>query len=200
MALWFLLKAAASLLAVCFMLRAYLQFAKLHPMNPLSQVVFRITDWLSIPMRRLFPPNAKTDWGSLFAAVLVSLALATFRFLMVSLDPELVSSGPVVRPFGLVLIIALVWLVGWWLKFLIVLVIAEALLSWFSKNTTAAALRPVLRLLLRPLIEPIARRMPERQPWGLDFSPIIAFLILQVLVSFQASLEASVLKALLAAA
>jgi uncharacterized protein YggT (Ycf19 family) len=42
--------------------------------------------------------------------------------------------------------------------------------------------------------------MPDRQPWGLDFSPIIAFLILQVLVSFQASFEASVLKALLAAA
>ncbi|MGA0953638.1 MAG: YggT family protein, partial [Burkholderiaceae bacterium] len=84
--------------------------------------------------------------------------------------------------------------------FLIVLVIAEALLSWFSKSYTAAALRPVVRLLLRPLVDPIARRMPERQPWGLDFSPIIAFLILQVLVGFQASLEAAVLKALLGTA
>jgi uncharacterized protein YggT (Ycf19 family) len=50
---------------------------------------------------------------------------------------------------------------------------------------------------LRPVIEPIARRMPERQPWGLDFSPIIAFLILQLFISLQASLESSVLKALL---
>lgn len=196
MAVWLLLKTLGSLFAVTCILRAYLQFAKLHPMNPLSQLVFRVTDWLVIPLRRLFPPQSKMDWGSIAAGMIVAVLLAIIKFLIISLDPEVAQLGPIVRPFGLVFILALIWLIGWTLKLGVVLVLAQAILSLFSSSQTAAAIRPVLSLLVVPLMRPIQQWLPNPRRGGLDFSPIFLFLILQVLLSIQAWMEAGVSQAL----
>jgi YggT family protein len=58
-------------------------------------------------------------------------------------------------------------------------IIIRALLSWFSG---VGALQPVARFFNKitdPLIEPIRRRMPFMG--GVDFSPIIAILLIWVL-------------------
>lgn len=196
MTVWFVLKALGSIFSVACLLRAYLQVAKLHPMNPLSQMVFRFTDWLVIPLRRLFPPQSRIDWGSLAAATLVAVILAVVEFLWRGLDPALTQQGPVVRPFGLVFILALIWLVGWGAQLLVVLVLAQAVLGLFSRNLTAAALRPVLEVLVRPLVQPIRQRMRPVGRGGLDFSPIVVFITLQIVLGLQGLAEHLVHQAL----
>jgi YggT family protein len=193
---WFLLKALGSIFSVACLLRAYLQWAKLHPMNPLSQMVFRFTDWLVIPLRRLFPPQSKLDWGSLASATLVAIVLAIVEFLWVTLDPALALQGPVVRPFGLVFILALIWVCGWAMQLAVVLLLAQAVLGLFSRNPTAASIRPVLTVLVKPLIRPVWKLTGTPKPGSLDFSPIAVFLVLQLALSLQGWLENLVHQAL----
>lgn len=196
MSAWFVLKALGSIFAFACLLRAYLQLAKLHPMNPLSQMVFRFTDWIVIPLRRLFPPQSKLDWGSLAAATLVAVILAIVEFLWMTLDPALARQGPIVRPFGLVFILALIWLFGWALQLGVVLLLAQAILGLFSRNLTAAAIRPVLDVLVRPMIRPLWRITGTPRPGSLDFSPIVVFVILQLILALQEWLEQLVHQAL----
>lgn len=198
MSAWFLLKALGSIFSVACLLRAYLQWAKLHPMNPLSQMVFRFTDWLVIPLRRLFPPQTKLDWGSLAAATSVAIVLAIVEFLWVTLDPAVAQQGPMVRPFGLVFILALIWVCGWAIQLAVVLLLAQAILGLFSQNPTAAAIRPVLTVLVKPLIQPVWRLAGRPKTGSLDFSPIIVFIVLQLLLSLQGWLEGIVHHALFA--
>lgn len=198
MTVWFILKALGSIFSVACLLRAYLQVAKLHPMNPLSQMLFRFTDWLIIPLRRLFPPQSRIDWGSLAAATLVAVILAIIEFLWRSLDPALTQQGPVVRPFGLVFILALIWLVGWGAQLLVVLLLAQAVLGLFSRNPTAASLRPVFEVLVRPMVRPIQRWIGTVGRGGLDFSPIVVFILLQIVLSLQGWAEQMVHQALFA--
>ncbi len=196
MSIWFVLKALGSIFSVACLLRAYLQFAKLHPMNPLSQMVFRFTDWLVIPLRRLFPPQTTIDWGSLAAATLVAVFLAIVEFLWITLDPAVAQQGPVVRPFGLVFILALIWVVGWGLQLAVVLLLAQAILSLLSRNRTAASIRPVLSVLIKPLVRPIWKFTGTPRPGSLDFSPIIVFIALQLVLSLHEWLEQTVHRAL----
>ncbi|MGA0816438.1 MAG: hypothetical protein ACO3OX_03505, partial [Burkholderiaceae bacterium] len=54
---WILAKALFSLVCIASMLRAYLLWLRMPPMNPISQLVFRVTNW--IVLRHLLPTNQK---------------------------------------------------------------------------------------------------------------------------------------------
>ena len=90
----------------------------------------------------------------------------------------------------------MIWLVGWGAQLLVVLLLAQAVLGLFSRNLTAAALRPVLEVLVRPLVQPIRQRMRPVGRGGLDFSPIVVFIALQIVLGLQGLAEHLVHQAL----
>ncbi len=164
-----LIETLGSLLAVACVLRAYAHRVHLNPRNPISQFVSALTDWLVLPLRRLVAPSRTMDWASVLAAVLVTTLTAVLFFLVVG--------GVTVPNPGRVLFLAVVWLVRWTVYLMIGLVILQAILSWVNPF---APLAPAIQQLTQPFLAPIRKVVPLIG--GVDLSPLVLILVLQVLL------------------
>lgn len=179
--LWFLIDTIGSLLAVACLLRAYMHWLGVASRDPIGHFVIAITDWLVKPLRRVLPASRQWDWGSLGAAILVAVLMAVAYVLIAGL-----SAAPV---FGLVVLTAVYWLIKWSIWVLIVVVIAQAVLSWVNPH---APIAPTLNALSYPFLRPLRRWVPL--VGGIDLSPLVLILLLQVLLVFvQSTLGAYVL-------
>ncbi len=165
----FLLSTLFTLFGAALLLRAWLQFVRMSPYNPVSSAVMQATNWLVLPLRRAIPGTRGIDWASIVAALLASLV---YVVLMVW------STG--IEPLGIMpalLIVAVLTLIKWALNLIIWMTILMALLSWLNPRSPAM---PVLYAVTAPFLNPIRRFMP--QFGGLDLSPILLFVIVQVLL------------------
>lgn len=77
------------------------------------------------------------------------------------------------------LLYRLVGFVGWLLDIYTWIIIAAALISWVSPDPYNPIVR-FLRLVTEPVLRPIRRLLPPYQI-GLDFSPLLAILLIQFL-------------------
>lgn len=198
---WLTIKTVGSLFVVACALRAYLQAVRLHAQNPLSRMTFQMTDWIVLPMRRLIPGFGGVDWASVLAALLLSVLMAVLYFFLMSwgLLSDAGGSQKPVRPFGWLVALAALWALKWSLQLAVVILIVGVLMSWFAP---IHPLKPVFDLLSAPLLAPFRRLFGGRgQPvgrssssTGLDFSPIAAFLLLQIAGAVIAEFEMSVMR------
>lgn len=196
---WMLLKAIAGLLSVACLLRAYLQWLRVSPSNPLSQLCLRLTNWLVIPLRRVIPPLGGLDAASLFAAFLIALAAASVKWALFSVPiGSMVDTTASAIPSPIAwLLLAVAWTLGWWLRFLVLLVIANVLMSWFGASPAAAQIRPVLAAMAEPFMGPVRNLLHRGRPSGLDFSPLLVFFVLQVMLSVHEQFEQALSMAML---
>ncbi len=179
--LWFLIDTIGSLLAIACLLRGYMHWLGVTSRDPIGHFVVAITDWLVKPLRRVVPVSRQWDWASLSAALLIAVLMAVTFVLIAGM-----SQAPV---FGMVLLTAVYWLIKWSIWVLIIVVIAQAVLSWVNPH---APIAPTLEALSRPFLAPIRRLMPLIG--GIDLSPLVLILLLQVLLVFvQSTLGAGVL-------
>ena len=198
---WLTIKTIGSLFVVACALRAYLQAVRLHAQNPLSRMTFQMTDWIVLPMRRLIPGFGGVDWASVLAALLLSVLMAVLYFFLMSwgLMSDAGGSQKPVRPFGWLVALAALWALKWSLQLAVVILIVGVLMSWFAP---IHPLKPVFDLLSAPLLAPFRRLFGGRAQsvgrsgsgTGLDFSPIAAFLLLQIAGAVIAELEMSVMR------
>lgn len=174
-----LLDSAASVVVFALLLRALMQWVRLHPRNPLAPFVFSVTDWAVRPLRRLVPGFGGIDWASLLAAFLVAIALNVLLLLLSwATMGEMAASmslGRVVWSFGLTA--ALVWLLKSAVYLMMGIVLLQVILSWVNPHAPIAA---VLDELSRPFLDPIRRFVPT--VGQVDLTPLVFFLILQILM------------------
>ena len=180
-----LLEVAAGLIAGTCLLRLYMQYQRI-PMsvrsgNPLAKFIFALTDWLVLPLRRVIPAVGRWDMASLAGAFLVQLAQFVVLWTLTGMTASLLSVV-VLAAFGLVRM-AISGMTG--------LVIVYAILSWVQTQSVAA---DFLERLALPLLIPIRRVMPL--VGGIDLSPLVLLLILQVAGIVLGSIQAAVLFAL----
>jgi YggT family protein len=164
-ALIFLITTLADLYMLTFLLRFIMQWVRASYYNPLSQFVFKVTNPLVVPARRLLPSVKGLDTPTL--AVLLLLELAFTFFLMT------LAGWPVTIP-GL-LLYSLFRLVSLTLLFYIGALFIYVLLSWFGdrgRNPMAV----LLGELVEPLLRPVRRLIPPIG--GLDIAPLIVTLLL----------------------
>ena len=128
--------------------------------------MFRLTDWVVLPLRRVLPGLGGYDWASLVGAFLVAL---------LSIGLELAVRS--VFAVELWLLLAAVSVVHWILYGLIILLFVEVIFSWVNPH---APLAPMLRAMNEPLMRPLRRFIPPIG--GIDLSPLVAFLILRIAV------------------
>lgn len=172
-ALEFLLDTLLSLLTLAFLLRCYLQLTGAPFHNPFSQSVIAFTNFAVRPLRRFIPSIGWLDTASLLLALLTQLLLQlTIVWLR---DFPLLVAGPQV--FLALLGLAAVGIIKLTLYLLLYAVIIQAVLSWINPHTPLA---PVLDSLTRPLLRPLRRRMPYTA--GVDLSPLVVFIIVQLLL------------------
>ncbi len=176
-----LLETAASLLAFCLLLRALMQWVRIHPSNPLSPFIFSMTDWLVKPLRKGVPGYGGIDWASIFGAFVVSFAL---HIVLVLLTVGLSSGGP---GFGslitLTIPIAIFWVLRNVAYLLMGIVLIQVILSWVNPFSPIAS---ILNELSRPFLEPLRRVLPTIG--NVDLSPLVFFLILQIVMMVLQSL------------
>ena len=63
----------STLLAGVLLLRFWMQAVRVRPPFSLGQFMFRMTDWLVLPLRRVLPGLGGFDWASLVGGLLIAL-------------------------------------------------------------------------------------------------------------------------------
>jgi YggT family protein len=180
-----LLEVAAGLIAGTCLLRLYMQYQRI-PMsvrsgNPLAKFIFALTDWLVLPLRRVIPSVGRWDMASLVGAFLVQLAQFVILWALTGMTASMLSVV-VLAAFGLVRM-AISGMTG--------LVIIYAILSWVQTQSVGA---DFLERLVMPVLIPIRRVVPL--VGGIDLSPLVLLLILQVAGIVLGSIQAAVLFAI----
>ena len=151
------------------LLRCYLQYLKfnLSPRsgNPIGLYLMPLTNWLVIPLRKLIPSVGRVDSACILGAYLIVLAkLLLLGLLLGSIPPILnLLIGSVLELIGLVLSI------------LVVLIIANVVLSWVGRGSPT---QYMLAEILNPMLAPIKRILPSMGP--LDLSPLILLVAIQI--------------------
>lgn len=154
----------AGLLGGCLLLRFWMQVVRVRPPFAIAQFVFRLTDWLVRPLRKILPGAGGYDWASLVGAYLIAVLGAAAAWW--------------VTPFfslRIVFILALLNLVTWVVYGFMGLLILEVIFSWVNPH---APLAPVVHALNQPLLRPLRRIIPPLG--GIDLSVLVAFLLLQI--------------------
>jgi YggT family protein len=175
----FLLDVAAGLLGGACLLRLYMQYQRIGFGNPIGRFVFALTDWLVLPLRRVLPAIGRVDTASLVGAWLLQLAQYGLLYLLAGrgAGAELL---PVLALFGLVRLV---------LSSLTGLMIVYAILSWVRSDSPIS---DVIDRLCAPLLRPLRRVLPL--VGGVDLSPLVLLLLLQVGAIVLASLQGAVLR------
>ncbi|WP_374357703.1 YggT family protein [Chitinimonas sp.] len=174
-ALSFLVRNLAGFFILNLLLRFYLQVARASFAHPLAQFTVKLTNFAVLPMRRIVPSMGGYDSATLLLAWL-SCAVMELSLLMLSHLPftPLSSNGLI----GLALL-AILALLQFSLYLLFGAVVMQAILSWVNPYNP---LSPILDALTRPYLLPIRRILPSMG--GLDLSPFVLILILQLILQF----------------
>jgi len=179
-----LLEVVAGFLSGACLLRLYMQYQRV-PMsarsgNPLGKFVFALTDWIVLPLRRVVPAIGALDTASLLAAFLLQLAEFGLLWLLAGAAGGLFAV-PILAAFGLLRMA---------ISGLTVAVIIYAVLSWVQTNSVMA---DVIERLVAPLLQPIRRFLPLIG--GIDLSPLVLLVILQIAAIVLGNLQAAALMA-----
>jgi YggT family protein len=180
-ALNFLITTVLNLLTMLFLLRFVLQLVRASFNNPLSQMVVTLTNFAVKPIRKILPSWGKFDLSTLFLAMLtqflLQMCLVWLRDFPLSVAGQSVWAGIVGMSF-----------LGVFRTFLDIFFYAlllQVILSWVNPNSPVSG---VLNSLTKPILGPIQRVLPMAS--GIDFSPIVALIFLQMInVSVVKTLE-----------
>lgn len=174
----FLLNVVAGLVTGACLLRFYMQLQRVPFSNPVGRLVFALSDWLVLPLRRVLPAAGGIDWASLVGAFLVQLAQLLILWLLGGMG-----TGVVWLIWLAVFGVARVAVSG-----LMGLLIVYAVLSWVQARTLIG---DVVARLCEPLLRPIRRVVPLLG--GVDLSPLVALILLQVLTIVLGHIQGAVM-------
>lgn len=168
-ALVFIINTVFGLYTGAVLLRFLMQQVRANFYNPFSQAVMRLTNPLLLPLRRVIPPWRRIDLAALVLAVVLQAANVT---LVIAL-----ADAPLLSAWGYLIYWTVLKLVFVLVNLYFFSVLMEALMSWFSQGRSQ--LDGLLRPLNAPLLRPARRILPPTS--GLDFSPLLVMLLLQVI-------------------
>lgn len=174
----FLLDVVSGLLTGACLLRLYMQLQRVSFANPVGRLVFALSDWLVLPLRKLVPSAGRWDLSCLVAALLLQLVQYLLLWLLVGGGMGL-AWLPWMALFGLARV-AVSGLMG--------LLIVYAVLSWVQ---TRSPISDVITRLCEPLLRPVRRVLPLLG--GVDLSPLVVLVLLQVVMIVLGHLQASVM-------
>ncbi|MBS0293603.1 MAG: YggT family protein [Proteobacteria bacterium] len=174
----FILDVASGLLTGACLLRLYMQLQRVSFTNPVGRLVFALSDWLVLPLRKLVPPAGRWDLSCLAAAFLLQLVQYLLLWLLLGAGTGL-TWLPWMAFFSL-LRVAVSGLMG--------LMIVYAVLSWVP---TRSPIGDVIARLCEPLLQPVRRVLPL--VGGIDLSPLVLLVLLQVLSIVLGHMQAAVL-------
>ncbi|WP_159880463.1 YggT family protein [Aquitalea denitrificans] len=166
----FLIKTIADLFVLVLLLRFYLQVARAPFKHPLCQFVMAATNFAVLPLRKLVPSLRGYDSATMLLAWLVSMVSSV---IILSLNPMYSLAAP--ETWLALTLLAVLDVFKQSLTLLMGAVIVQAVMSWVNPYNP---LSPILDALTRPFLRPFRRATVG----GVDLSPLILFLIIQVIL------------------
>lgn len=167
-ALFFLVSTLFKLAMWVLILRVALQLVRADFFNPVSQLVWRLTQPVVGPASRIVPRYQRWDLACLLVLYVLAVLYIYAVFAILSYRVALVQA----LWLGLVSVISLT------LMLLTFSIFVQAILSWLGPGVNNRA-GSVLWSLNEPLLGRIRRFVPAVS--GIDLSPLVAILVLQVL-------------------
>lgn len=184
-ALNFLLTTVFNLLTLLFLLRFFLQLFKAPFNNPLTYMVVSLTDFAVKPARRIIPSLGKIDLSTLVLALITQLLLQFSLLWLRDLPLSIVGNAVWVSLIGS----AFLGIFRTALDVFFYAILLQVILSWVNPQSPISG---VLNSLTKPILAPIQRILPVAS--GMDFSPIVALILIQMLnISVVRTLEQQLL-------
>ena len=153
------------LAAVLFVLRLALQWVGAPFHNPLCQAIYRMSNPVLMPLRRVLKPWRKIDLAAALVAYLVMCGKAALMLAIWSIPLGMAA----IALLGLAELLGLVITLWFWLILIVVI------LSWVGRGASHPAI-PLLTRLTEPVLAPFRRLLPK--PGGIDLSPMLVVLLL----------------------
>ncbi|MEO7052749.1 MAG: YggT family protein [Rhodanobacter sp.] len=163
-ALAMLLGLAFDAVVVLLLLRVAAEACRADFNNPLSQFIYRTTNPVLAPIRRVVPNWRRINLAGLLLAWLAMLLKRLILFGLVGIMPNVAG----------LLLLSLAELIDFILLFYIVVIFGWSLLSMFSADRG----QPLLRLagsIVAPLLRPLDGKLVFGQ---IDFAPMAAIVVL----------------------
>ena len=166
-----ILMIASTFYMTVVLLRFLLQLARADFYNPISQFVVKATNPPLRPLRRIIPGWGGIDGAALTLAIIIQAI--TLFLILIALNGGIPAINPLVILVWAVLnVVSLIVKIYFWS------VIAVVVVSWIAPQSGNPAIQLVAQIT-EPVMRPIRNIMPSMG--GLDLSPIVVFLILNVL-------------------
>ena len=173
----FLLNIAAFLLTLRFLL----QLMRADFYNPISQAIVKITDPILKPLRMLLPGYKNIDFAAMLAIFVVMVLLHL---------TERAIGGGYAGTWGQIAIVSLYEGILLVIQIIRWSIIINIIASFVAQGSGHPALM-LVQDLIEPVLAPIRKLIPA--VGGLDFSPLLVFLILGVIEIILPQLVASLL-------
>ena len=169
-ALIFLVNTVFGIYLLAVALRFLLQWARADFYNPISQFVVAVTNPPLRLLRRIIPGFAGIDWPSLVLLIAVKCAELSLE--------SLIAAHRFMNIAGL-LVLCVAELLELFVYIFMFAIIIQIILSWVSPGAYNPA-TVILYRLTDPLLRPARRLVPPIG--GLDFSPMLPIVVLQLLI------------------
>ena len=164
----YLFKAILDVISVVILVTFFFRLLKVDYYNPLVQGMLKFADIFTSLIRSIFKPIFGIDIASLITAT----ALQAISFYLISLSDTILFSFGIMISWSLFSVLLLGLTIAWWA------LVGGIVISWVAPVSSF----PPSRLLLQmsnQICKPCRLLLPP--VGGLDFSPILAFIILQFL-------------------
>ena len=167
----FVIQTLGSLYLLIVLLRFILQLVRANFYNPLCQFTVKATQPLLKPLRRVIPSLFGLDMSSLVLAIIVQMVIFT---VVLSLS---------YIPFNVLGLLAwaIIGVTALFLKVFFFALIISVILSWVAPGSTSPGAE-LVNQITEPALAPFRRFLPSMG--GLDISPILAFMVIQLIQSF----------------
>lgn len=172
-ALRFLVENIASFFALALLCRFYLQVARAPFQHPFPQFLLALTNWCVVPVRRVVRSVAGYDTATILLGWLTVLVR---DLLLLSLQDVSLNMGLISAWVGLLLLSA-THVVQLSIYLLFGAVLVQAIMSFVAPYNP---LMPILSRLTQPLLKPLQKLLPPMG--GIDLSPMLLILILQLVL------------------
>jgi YggT family protein len=165
----YLLQTLLSLYLLAMLLRFLLQLVRADFYNPICQFLVKITNPLVIPLRRVLPGLSGLDLASLLLCLLLQLA---------GIVMLLALNGLGIPNVILLLLWSALGVIGLLVNIYFFALLAMIILSWVAPGSNHPAIY-LLYQITEPVMAPFRKALPPMG--GMDFSPILVFILINVI-------------------
>lgn len=157
----------------CFvvLLRAWMFAVRIPAFTPALHTIYKLTNWLVLPLQKVFQPHGKIDTASVVAAYLVCLVqiILLLFVLLGNYALHMLLSA---------LLMAVLMLASNILDLIFWMTIIYAVMSWVSPTSPQMML---MRSLLEPLLAPVRKLPFMNKLRGIDLSPLVVIIVSKLL-------------------